>query len=397
MVKVLVIALCATGCFSDRGVAIEIDMGETTATSVELYIGKEACDSTNARCRTITPPKAVCALKDSSWFRDDTQRYTALIRGRTATFRLEANTASTLPIVIAVGLDPAGGAVATATLFGLEVPVNTGKIVTATLVAAGQVVSRPTDVKSVNEDRVQVWTNKQTPPEACVVVEHWRPGMDPQRDSVVPADDPECNDGLSGGNLVTTPYCTTAPAAGEACTLGIRTCNPDGSVGAPCSPLAKPVCVPDQLCGCSDGTCIGTKLLTPAIPHLDCTVPINTLAGGTCGGKAADVDLGSELARDCEHQPLISALPFGSFAQSATFNGVTIQLGTTSGQCKFTVSASGSVTGDNDATGVVRLDTKSSALLLPIQVHFVKTACLDPNMTCTVTPDSTNKLWTCGE
>lgn len=396
MVKILVIALCASGCFSDRGVAIEIDVGETGATSVEFFIGKEKCESTNSRCKTITPPNAMCALEASSWFRDDAQRYTAPVNGHTATFRLEANPARTLPIVIAVGLDAGGGAVATATLFDLEVPANTGRIATATLVAAGPVVSTPTDVKNVNQDRVLVWTNKQMPPEACVVVEHWRPGKEPLRDSVVPADDPACNDGVNA-SIATTSLCATAPDVGEPCVLGIRTCTMDGSVGSSCAPPARPVCIPDQLCPCSDGMCIAMKLLTPTLPHIDCTVPVSLTGGGTCGGKAAEVDLDSELPHGCGHQPQISALPFGGFAQSATFSGVTIQLGTTPESCKFTVNASGSLTGDIENRGVVQLDTKSAVLLLPIQFHFTKLGCTDPNMSCTVTPDSTNKLWSCGE
>ena len=91
------IALCVTGCFSDRGVAIEVDVGETGATSVELYIGKEACAENRPAgvgCATILPPGAPASLGDDHvWFRDDSSRYVADVKGHTATFQLKADKA----------------------------------------------------------------------------------------------------------------------------------------------------------------------------------------------------------------------------------------------------------------------------------------------------------------
>src|SRR5437868_9344279 len=62
------------GCFSDRGVAIEVDVGATGATSVELFLGKAACDSSDKAagiaCTTIAPPDGTTPLDGSIWFRD---------------------------------------------------------------------------------------------------------------------------------------------------------------------------------------------------------------------------------------------------------------------------------------------------------------------------------------
>lgn len=216
----LVIALCMTGCFSDRGVAIEIDTSGTEAISVELYIGKVSCDSQDPHCKTITPPGATCALQDDSWFRDDAQRYIEPVHGHTATFRLESTTANPLPIVIAVGSNAAGAAVATATLYELVVPVDSGRIVKATLIDAQPLVTTQPAPQNLDQDRVQVWTNKQT---SCVVVEHLRSGSDPKRDSIVPPDDPDCSDGKNEGGIATRTYCTSASVTTGACTLGVRT------------------------------------------------------------------------------------------------------------------------------------------------------------------------------
>jgi hypothetical protein len=397
----LVIALCVTGCFSDRGVAIEIDISDTPdVASVELYIGKAACDSSEPGCSTITPPGAVCALRDHSWFLDAAQPSTAPVQGHKATLRLESDTTRTLPIVIAVGLDANGGAIATATLRDLEVPSDTGRIATTTLVPAKPVSFDKTDPRTLNEDRVTTWTNKQMPPGACVLVEHWRPGSEPVRDSVGPADDPECDDGMKPVNVAPSSVCAAVPEGAKACMLGIRACNVDGSIGGTCAPLNRQVCVPDQICtvGCTDLACIGTKLTTLLVPRIICTIQVGP-DGVPCGGPAAQVNLDAELSHGCGHQPQIGTAPLGGFEDRGPLNnGITIQLGTTSSACRFPVSASGMLTADTDGHGLVRLDPKPADLLLPIQFKFLKlTECAGQLSTCMVLQDDSNKLWTCAE
>src|SRR5262245_36941193 len=104
-----------TGCFSDRGLAIEIDVGDTGATSVELFVGKTACDASGTSdhpagidCKSIAPPPAgSLPLRGSIWFRDDLAVDTVQVTSPRVTFQLRSDTAATLPIVIAVGFtDP---------------------------------------------------------------------------------------------------------------------------------------------------------------------------------------------------------------------------------------------------------------------------------------------------
>ena len=69
-------AVGTAGCFSDRGLAIEVDVAGTGATSVELFLGKTACEASDnpaeIDCKALGPPPAGSApLRGSIWFRDD--------------------------------------------------------------------------------------------------------------------------------------------------------------------------------------------------------------------------------------------------------------------------------------------------------------------------------------
>src|SRR5215813_10757841 len=100
----LAIAVGAAGCFSDRGLAIEVDVGDTGAATVELYIGKTKCDPSSdgvdIDCTKIAPPDGTTALPGTIWFRDDLLPDSARVVGHKATFQLKADSATTLPIVV---------------------------------------------------------------------------------------------------------------------------------------------------------------------------------------------------------------------------------------------------------------------------------------------------------
>src|SRR5262245_60920317 len=77
---IAVAAAAQAGCFSDRGVAIEVDVGDTGATKVELFLGMTACDRTGngagIACTTIAPPPdGSVALAGAIWFRDPGEPY----------------------------------------------------------------------------------------------------------------------------------------------------------------------------------------------------------------------------------------------------------------------------------------------------------------------------------
>src|SRR5215470_2411427 len=70
----LALALASGGCFSDRGLAIQVDIGDTGATMVELYIGTQPCSDNEALdCSGIAPPDGTALLRGAIWFRDAAQ------------------------------------------------------------------------------------------------------------------------------------------------------------------------------------------------------------------------------------------------------------------------------------------------------------------------------------
>src|ERR1043165_6004870 len=78
----VVVALAAlAGCFDDKGLGIEVDVGDTHASKIELYLGKVACNAADndagIDCSsiappdgTVAPPTGTVALGGDIWFRD---------------------------------------------------------------------------------------------------------------------------------------------------------------------------------------------------------------------------------------------------------------------------------------------------------------------------------------
>ena len=185
----LVIALCATGCFSDRGVALEVDVGTigtTSVGSVKLFIGTEECDT----CSPITVPDVpdtLNMLTEHVWYRDPPSQDMDMVtvKGPTVTFHLESDKPFTSPIVIAVGFDHVtqeGQPIGVATLSKLPIPVDSASIATTSLVSAN---------RSPDDPLVRVWP-QDTSQNPCVAVAH-KPFA--SWDLVVPRDSPHC-DGL---------------------------------------------------------------------------------------------------------------------------------------------------------------------------------------------------------
>ena len=82
LARLALLAAALGGCFSDRGVAIEVAVGATGATTVELFLGAAACDAdANAggiACTTVAPPPdGSVALAGDIWFRDAAAPYVA--------------------------------------------------------------------------------------------------------------------------------------------------------------------------------------------------------------------------------------------------------------------------------------------------------------------------------
>jgi hypothetical protein len=433
LIGALATALGATACFSDRGLAIEIDVGSTGATSVELYLGKTACASENASgidCKTITPPDSATALRGAVWFRDGDARYVSAVTGHTATFQLKADAETELPIVIAVGSitgPPGPRAVATATLRDLAIPTRSAQIVTATLVAARPVVPSPVDTSGVTEDRVQVWT-RQTSPSACVAVEHWTAGA-VARDFVVPAEDPdcdgvvnECNPSAYLGNEPggTSPVASCfADSMANGCVLGSLPCSDDGAPAAgSCGPLRAQVCLPSQFCDCRFGPgpypyapCLHDQLVGPlsptlsSVPRVVCMVParlVDNRLSSCSGNDRAMIHLDDHVVDStCEQPRLVSlaSLDPSDAATKASFGGAMMELSSPSERCSFELSWKAGThplpdpRGSVDDDAVIALAGGRGTALLPLVLHFSLDCATD--FTCTVDNQSSNTLWNC--
>jgi hypothetical protein len=419
----VVIALCAAGwlcagCFSDRGAAIEVDVGDTGATSVELYIGKVPCDRSNTAgisCTTIAPPpEGRTALRGDIWFRDRPEPLSAKVKGKTATFELKASSATTLPIIIAVGTTATdqGGVrgVGTATLTDLAIPVNSARVVTTTLVRASLVVPGDSPGANATEDRVMVWA-KQNPPSSCVVVEHWAHGQ-ATRAFVVPATDPDCDDvapecnpaafhGTSAvGGSDGTPECfAPATAVAGACVLGSLGCVDGGPRTGSCVPQHKQICVPSQFCGCDlIGSCTAGKLDgAPEIPRVTCSVPVAADLT-VCPDLSAEIDLGVHYPTgDCGQQPLLGSLQAASFGNNLAFDGAELEIASVSAPCTIAIKTRGGTVPllPADDHGVIKLDTSAGALLLPLVLQFRTGVCGVATLACTPQGDDMNALWSC--
>jgi hypothetical protein len=415
---VVALAIALGGCFSDRGVVIEVDVGDSRAIEVELYLGKTRCDPEDnpagIDCTAIAPPSGTVALGGTIWFRDDASPYKAAVQGRTATFHLTAASKTTLPIVIAVGraltpLRPVASG--TATLRDVEIPVDRGRIVTVALAAAEPVVARPIDARNLTEERVREWA-KTTPESSCVVVEHWDNGA-AQRDFIVPAEDPDCDDvakpecnpaafhgdGIVGGAPI-KPDCVVDTT--ERCVIG-NGCNDDhpGEI-TECSPLPRELCVPSALCGNCSGLaddCIRDTIAgDPGIPHVACEVPTTPTLGMCDGDNSAEIDLTTVpeyVDRGCGRQPVLASLQATGFSTSRSFAGATFELSGAGDQCRFRVTWKNGSPRVGTDHGFVALETRTGAVLLPIEIKFLSEplACTLPMKCLVVHPPDT--VWSC--
>lgn len=424
---IALVALSAAGCFSDRGVAIEVDVGMTGATSVELYVGNSKCaDHKNPAIQCdggIAPPLISAHLAGTVWFRDDMVPYRAAVVAGKATFRLQADTDTdtTLPIVIAVGTSAAAAdPVGTATLTDVLVPAKSARIRTTKLLAANPLEPNTTPT---TEDRARVWTQPSAG-STCVVVEHWVDGK-ATRDFIVPGDDPdcdsvnsECDPAAANGSLMhdgidKKPECfaRSTDSDTEPCRLGAFGCADDGTTSTTsttCFTTLDEVCVPKALCDCrgpgpSDSCTLDTigDPFSQLVPHITCIVP--TQAGSECKVRNSDpIDLNRHLGTSGCKQPTLSSFELANLedaGRSHSFNGLDLELTSPDKECRFTVQVnSGTHMKAGPELGMVRLVTNQNAVLLPIIFVFsdVVPGCpSELKVACAFDDNRSDPMWHC--
>lgn len=417
-----------TGCFSDRGLAIEVDVGGTGATSVELFLGKTACDASDhpagIDCKSIAPPPAGSPpLRGSIWFRDDLAVDTVRVTGPRVTFQLRSDTTATLPIVIAVGFTDRDHPVGVATLHDVTIPAGNARVLATALVPAGPV--QTTAPAQAVEDRVQIW-RKATPPSSCVVAEHWEGGA-VTRSFVVPAQDPDCDDVVAecnpaaylGSELPGTaprPDCFADPTQPlQPCALGSRACS-DGSAtrtGMCGAQRDATICVPDQFCiACDhiDDTCWQDQIRTmpQAVTFIDCSIATTQIAPNSfsfcplSGQNSTQILLDAHFSPDqtCD-TPAIAASALTGFDSSADFGGAQIELSSPREPCNFSITWKSEVRTAPDGIeyGAVRIPTATGAIVIPLVLRFHPTmdGCLGqvPEFTCTPMDALADAVWSC--
>jgi len=428
---VAVLALCA-GCFSDKGLAIEVAPGDTGATSVELYIGKDKCDpndeptSPKISCLSIAPPDGTIALPGTIWFRDDLLPYSAELKGGVATLHLKSDVSQSIPLMIAVGFvaDPQSPdgrrAVGFAELADITIPINTAKIIDVTLVAADPVMPKNRPPPGTTANRIQVWA-KHNPPSSCVVVEQWQDGH-ASRDFVVPAEDPDCDDvaiecnaaafhGASTGGDPTKSECFGRPLTADRCVIGSFACTDDGGPKGTCvGRTQNESCVPSDFCTCASITdvgCLANLIDTvQSTPRIECVVPSMANASGgidKCAGKdMATVTVPGFMppASCVDQDPQIAALPMlTGFNGSAMFGGAEFDVSSAVAPCSFMLTwkqGTHVVNAGAADHGAIRVtSTDGTHLVIPLVLHYSDMCASVTELSCQVMGMPSDTLWTC--
>jgi hypothetical protein len=416
----LALLAMASGCFSDRGLAIEVDAAGTGAASIELFLGQDGCDPSNPAgidCKAIAPPPGgMAALPGAIWFRDDVAVDSAEVSDGTASFELRTDTEATVPIAIAIGLAADGTAVGSATLTDVAIPIHNARVIKTALVPV-----RPLQVgapSNATEDRALVW-RKTAPASSCVVVEHWQGGM-VTRSFIVPREDPDCDDvpapecnpaawhGAAAAGDAGTPDCLSSQ--GGNCTLGSLACSDDaGPMGGGCATQgSERACVPDAFCGSpcdyGDQTCHRGLIQNVAtLPRLECQVPTHIAPIDLCPDRQqATFELGSHLVdgtacNDAE----ISSLTLMGFDDHASFGGAVMSVKHAGAPCTFTITWETGIRATTDTTdvGMLEISGGDSAVLLPLALHFfhvVDPGCTGAQFSCDVRGDPNDSMWRCG-
>ncbi|HET9620003.1 MAG TPA: hypothetical protein VFP84_01460 [Kofleriaceae bacterium] len=379
----LALAACATGCFDDKGLGIEVDVGDTTGlASVELFVAlQQTCANGDIQAPTMK------AFDGALCMRDTPQRLTAPIKDGTATFRLEAAVQDLpLQLVVAVGLKTDGTpSDASSILFGLTVPRTGSQLVRTTLSTGG--------------DRAFEWISPTNA--SCVMATYTDPNNTIMRSFILPKDDLDCDGLLPPRDCAPTlfdpktavpaePNCLPADP-GSACMIGsTRQCT-DGkgpSETGICKPIQDPfpTCLPHTYCeichGPLDVGCFVSKLDPPRI---QCTIP--TTDGHTMcdDNERGTGDVGGFSITDCEDLELGDLQTGSGFVAKDTFAGASLNLSAGDGgnKCLFRIDwQSGDFTGSGPVHGFVRVRTQTSALLVPIQFEFQPLGSGNCEITC---------------
>ena len=384
----------------DQGVSLEVDIGATGATRVELFVASQDPCTT---CDKVRSPDATAALSGTVYFADRDATFDTDVSGGAATFNLQPGAGDNgVRTLVIVGLD--GDKVVGATVMPAFEVTNDAKRVRISLEAANEDTVGG-QVPSPDPYRIALWHKQKDDRAGCVAVERWAMGVMSSRQFVVPEDDPDCDDVLADQECRPFEYMTDERpdetsytcfasfpvGSGEACMLGGKTCVDGEGPANACGP--SKFCIPEDVClsGCTPNTpgCLATQLgnATAPLAHLDCTLPMVLNPSGLvtmCDGDSiVPVDMGtpfSDAGRGCTAARLTSIAvaqgAFGPFVDlkartSTTVDKLRVAAPTTfRTACGFDFTITGSMDPNLSTLELAGIDlalTNDQHLLLPVR------------------------------
>ena len=413
-VRGLAILAAVAACGTPDGLTIEVIVDDPSITSVELWLG----DHCRSDCpRGVVPPDLTPMPV--------TQAYTVIDRvpwivtkdkfeDGYAGFVIESPVDATLPILfIAAYAD--NQIKWSATFYNVDVPDHDTKHWRVHLLPTTPVETAPAPP---NTERVKHWNRPDRP--ACLLVEHWSDRVDPIRDLLGPADDPDCDLAIDDADCapwtanavgfpptLETANCvlsetqgtgTRCVIAGPECTQGLQ--NPGGG----CFPLPEPYCTPGSFCQCAgsldptldclkrhiaDGTNVGS------LPYAKCVIRIKE-DGSSCDGSTP-IPLSMQRLlglNDLRHCTAIRVneltIPFGAFDQSVEIDATSLlKLGEFTAPCDTTVHFDGTSM-QKLVHGLVEVELDNAHhLVVPLKIE-IKADCTQSSMCGVFGPDDSS-------
>ena len=302
----VITAALALGACSDGPIVLDIDVGTTTATDVELVIAEQVVANQAIQGPAGLLPNATV------WTRDSPVRTVAPVSGGHAKFEIQAGDQNATPTIVAIGFvgETAKGFVVVPSL-----PTRPG-IYTATLAA-----STPSSVMD-GKPHLDVWASGSTvrTGPVCISIVGDR--------AIVPIDDPDCDGFVApnecpGADYIfrdNQPATVTRPRdascigvfdlstslgtnLGNTCRLGGTGCV-DGAVTQQTTCQPAGICLPDAACTCPtlDLGCIDAAMFNPTSPSdvlIDCTVQLD-VNGAICpNANVLPLRLANTSTRTC--------------------------------------------------------------------------------------------------
>ena len=302
----LPIAVLLAAC-EPSGLTLEVTTTNPSVRSVEVLVGMD-CDGDCPR--GVAPPALAPRSVDRIFVVDDTAPWDALVENGVAGFRLAADSATEVDLLLAIGLDAQDQPIEIAYAYDVEVPVTRGDHVRVRLEPAAPVAVSLTDPPPPEgTESLAIW-REPTAKRACVLAEHWSNHPEPTRDLIVPADDPDCDEvrlvnecapwthlAVNTPSTIDGANCTlfgTLPSGQDLCVFGGTPCNEVTPSGIPaCEALDTLYCAPKALCSACLGPwtpdcahdALANGVASSTMPFLTCSFAV-TDSGEPCLDEA---------------------------------------------------------------------------------------------------------------